>query len=373
MIPYGHQSINLEDVEAVIKVLRTDWISQGPKVLEFEKTLADYCGARYAVAVANGTAALHCAYYAAGLSSGDEIIVPAITFVATANAALYLGAKPVFCDIKLETYNIDEDKIEELITSKTKAIVPVHFAGLPCAMDKIQEISKKHQLIVIEDACHALGAEFQGKKIGSISDLSVFSFHPVKPITTGEGGVIVTNNKEYYEKILDFRTHGITKDPDKMTNYEGPWSSEMYTLGYNYRITDLQCALGLSQLKRLDNFQKKREKIAQNYFQQLDNWPGIILPPRLSNVLSSWHLFIIRVKAEDRLEIFKKFKEADIGVQVHYLPVYLHPYYQKLGYKKESCPNAETFYHSAISLPIYPDLTDEGQDFVITKIKELVK
>src|SRR3989344_4941702 len=258
MIPYSRQSINEDDVKAVTDVLRSDWLTQGPSVATFEKALAEYCGAKFAVAVPNGTAALYIAYKAAGLTEGDEIITSPNTFVATSNMALMCGAKPVFCDIRSDTRNIDEAQIEALITKRTKAIAPVHFAGHPCEMDAILAIAKKRKLLVIDDACHAIGSKYHGKKIGGLGDLSAFSFHPVKPITTGEGGAVLTNSEEYYKRMLIFRTHGITKDPKK-TEKIGKWFYEMVELGFNNRITDIQCALGSSQLRRLPEFQAKRE------------------------------------------------------------------------------------------------------------------
>lgn len=365
MIPYSRQHIDEEDIQAVVEVLKSDWLTQGPKVLAFEKALAEYCGARFAVAVPNGTAALYLAYKAAGLKDGDEIITSPNTFVATANMALVCGAKPIFCDTRSDTYNIDEAKIEDLITKKTKALAPVHFAGHPCEMDEISRIAKKHNLLVIEDACHAIGAEYRGRRIGSFSDLVVFSFHPVKPITTGEGGAILTNNEEYYKKMLVLRTHGITKDPQK-TETIGKWFYEMVDLGFNNRITDMQCALGLSQLKKLDGFQEKREAAANYYFEKLSGIKSLILPTKLAHIKHSWHLFPIRLKDPNkRRGAFDALQANGIGVQVHYIPVHFQPYYQKLGYQAGAYPNAEAYYNSAISLPIFPDLTKTDQDKVI--------
>ena len=373
MIPYSRQHIDSDDISAVNEVLKSDWLTQGPNVLAFEKSLAEYSGARYAVAVPNGTAALYLAYKAIGLKKGDEIITTPNTFVATSNMALVCGAKPVFCDIRLDTYNIDESKIEKLITKKTKAIVPVHFAGHPCEMDKISEIAKRHNLIVIEDACHALGAQYKNKRIGSLSDLTVFSFHPVKPITTGEGGAILTDNKEYYEKMLQLRTHGIIKDPKKSESI-GKWHYEMVDLGFNNRITDIQCALGISQLKKLDKFHEAREKIANAYFKKLKNWKNIILPAKLKEIQHSWHLFVIRVKNKNiRKEVFSYLQSKGIGVQVHYIPVYQHPYYRNIGYRDTELDNTEAYYNSCISLPIYPDLKPEQLDYVIVALADALK
>ncbi len=370
MIPYSRQSISDDDIAAVTTVLRSDWLTQGPTVAAFEKALADYCGARFAVAVPNGTAALYIAYAALGLRKGDEIITSPNTFVATSNMALALGAKPVFCDIRKDTRNIDERKIEACITKRTKVIVPVHFAGHPCEMDAIRRVAKKHELFVVEDACHAIGAEYRGARIGGLSDLSVFSFHPVKPITTGEGGAILTNNEECYKRMLVLRTHGITKDPKK-TESVGKWFYEMVALGFNNRITDIQCALGISQLKRLPSFQKRREAIAAYYFKKLRSETRIVLPVHLSQVKHSWHLFVVEVRnAAKRRAVFDHLQKSGIGVQVHYIPVHYQPYYKKLGYGRRRFPNAEAYYDGALSLPIYPDLSRKEQDFVIEKLRE---
>lgn len=372
MIPYSHQHIDQDDIDAVVKVLKSDWLTQGPEVAAFEKALAEYSGAAYAVAAPNGTAALHLAYMAAGLKKGDEIITTANTFVATANMAIVCGAKPVFCDIRPDTYNIDELKIEKLITEKTKAIVPVHFAGHPCEMDKITEIAKKHNLLVIEDACHAIGAKYKDKKIGSISDMTVFSFHPVKPITTGEGGAIVTNNKEFYDKMIRLRIHGIAKDPQKQKEIGG-WHYEMKDLGFNYRITDIQCALGRSQLNKLDKFHEQREVAANDYFNKLKNIKDVILPTKLNHVQHSWHLFVVRLKdSNQRKNVYKYFQENGIGVQIHYIPVYQHPYYQENGYKNFTLKNTENYYNTCISLPLYPDLTEDQRNEVVSKLSSAI-
>jgi perosamine synthetase len=373
MIPYGRQSINDDDIDAVIEVLRSDRLTQGPKVTEFEGETARYCGSKYAVACNSGTAALHLAYEAVGIGEGDEVILPANTFAATANALLYLGAVPVFCDIRMDTYNIDEDKIEALITPKTRAIIPVHFAGHPCEMDSIMAIAKKHNLKVIEDGCHALGARFRGKMIGSIGDATVFSFHPVKSITTGEGGMICTDDSSVMASARLMLTHGITKDSTKYTNNnDGAWYHEMQELGFNYRITDIQCALGVSQLSRLDRFIQRRQEIADFYLSELKDVRGLILPTVEKDIQSAWHLFVIRVEPSRRTEIFQKLHDAGIGAQVHYIPVYRHPYYRKNGFENFSLPNTEEYYGGCISIPIFPDMTEVEMESVVTEIKKIL-
>lgn len=367
MIPYGRQSIKDSDIRAVLKVFQSDWLTQGPKILEFEKALAKYCGARYAVAVNNGTAALHLAYLAAGLERGDEVITTANTFAATANMILAVGAKPVFCDIRLDTYNLDESKIEKLITKKTKAIVPVHFSGQPCEMDKILKIAKKHKLIVIEDACHALGAKHKNKKIGSLnSAMAIFSFHPVKSITTGEGGAILTNNKKYYEKLKLLRSHGIYKDKSG--------KNVMVELGFNYRMTDFSAALGVSQLKKLDGFINKRREIVKRYKQEFKNVAEIILPEELENNYSAWHIYVIRtVNPKDRDKLAAFLKSRGVGVNFHYPAVYAHPYYQKNGYKRVKLDNEEIYQSSCLTLPCYPGLTNGQIKLIADLIKKYFK
>lgn len=372
MIPYGRQWIEEDDIQAVIEVLKSDYLTTGPKVQEFEKTVAEYVGAKYAVAVSNGTAALHATCFAAGIKSGDEVITTPITFAASSNCVLYCGGKAVFADIEADTYNIDPNDIVRKITNKTKAIIPVHFAGQPCNMDKINEIAKQYNLIVIEDAAHALGADYKGKKIGSISDMTIFSFHPVKHITTGEGGMITTNDKDLYDKLILFRTHGITRDSEFMTHNEGAWYYEQLDLGFNYRITDIQCALGISQMKKLDRFVARRKEIANKYNQAFRDVQNIILPKQADNCNSSWHLYVIQILNKDRKQVFNKLRQLGIGVNVHYIPVYKHPYYQNNGYNKTACANAENYYKHTISIPIFPKMTDKEVDYVIENIKAII-
>lgn len=366
LIPYGRQFIDEDDINAVVDVLKSDFLTQGPKVQEFEAALASYCGARYAVSFSSGTAALHAAYFAVGIGPDDEVITSPITFAATANAALYLGARPVFVDIEPDTANINVALIEKALTKKTKAIVPVHFAGHPVDLDPLLDLAKRNGLIIIEDACHALGAKYREKKIGSISDMTVFSFHPVKSITTGEGGAVLTNNKSYYEKLVMFRTHGITRDVSKLENEShGDWYYEMQFLGYNYRITDMQAALGISQLKKLDSFVEKRRKVAIYYNSKFKDNPFFDTPPEKDYAYSAYHLYPIRLKdkyAGSKKGIFSMLREKGIGVQVHYIPVHLQPYYRGLGYGLAT--EAENFYKKEISIPIYPGISENEIAYV---------
>lgn len=371
MIPYGRQSINDDDIQAVVDVLKSDYLTTGPKAEEFGKKVAEYTGAKYGVAIANGTAALHAACFAAGIKEGDEVITTPITFAASSNCALYMGAKPVFADIDPLTYNISPEAVERAITPKTKAIIPVHYTGQPCDMDAIEDIAKRHNLTVIQDAAHALGADYKGKKIGSFGDMTTFSFHPVKHITTGEGGMIMTNDDELYKKLVLFRSHGITRNEGLMTKNEGDWYYEQLALGYNYRITDIQCALGISQLKRLDAFVARRRELVDRYNKAFADIDEIGTPFMKEGCNSSWHLYVIKVEERDR--VFAALREAGINVNVHYIPVYMHPYYRQNGYKDVCCKNAEELYKRIISLPLYPDLTDEEQDYVIEKVIETVK
>lgn len=371
MIPYGKQTIEQDDIQAVVDVLKSDFLTTGPKIAEFEQTVADYVGAKYAVAISNGTSALHAACFAAGIEPGDEVITTPLTFAASANCVLYCGGTPVFADVDPKTYNIDPEDIQRKITDRTKAIIAVHLAGQPCDMDAIHSIAREHGLIVIEDGAHALGSVYKGKKVGSMSDMTTFSFHPVKPITTGEGGMIVTDNEDFYKKMILFRSHGITRDDSMMTRNDGPWFYQQFDLGYNYRITDIQCALGCSQMKKLDRFLALRKEIVAHYNEAFADCDNIITPYQLSDTESGWHLYIVQVKNCDRRQVFEKMREKGIGVNVHYIPVYMHPYYQEHGYENVHCANAEEIYSHIISLPLYPGLTSEQQDYVIDTLKSL--
>lgn len=371
MIPYGKQTIDQDDIQAVVDVLQSDFLTTGPKIAEFEQTVADYVGAKYAVAISNGTSALHAACFAAGIGPGDEVITTPLTFAASANCVLYCGGTPVFADVDPKTYNIDPEDIQRKITDRTKAIIAVHLAGQPCDMDAIHSIAREHGLIVIEDGAHALGSVYRGKKVGSMSDMTTFSFHPVKPITTGEGGMIVTDNEDFYKKMILFRSHGITRDDSMMTRNDGPWFYQQFDLGYNYRITDIQCALGCSQMKKLDRFLARRKEIVARYNEAFADCDNIITPYQLSDTESGWHLYIVQVKNCDRRQVFEAMREKGIGVNVHYIPVYMHPYYQEHGYENVHCANAEEIYSHIISLPLYPGLTSEQQDYVIDTLKSL--
>ena len=372
IIPYGHQWIDEKDINEVVKVLKSDWITQGPKVKEFEKAIANYCGAKYAVAVSSGTAALHAAYTIAGIKQGDEVITTPLTFAATANTAIYCGGKPVFADIKKDTLNIDPKEIEKKITKKTKAIVPVDFAGQPADYSEIKKIAKKHNLLIIEDASHALGAEYKGKKVGSISDMTILSFHPVKHVTTGEGGMVLTNNRKFYEKLKLFRNHGMIKKPEK-----GGWYYEIEDLGYNYKITDFQCALGISQLKKLDKFIKLRREIVAKYNKAFRDIKEIVTPIEKNYLKSAWHIYPIQLVLEKlkvgRKKVFEELMKKGLGVQVHYIPLHLQPFYKKkFNYKKGDFPVAEKYYERAITLPLFPKMTNEDVGRVIKIVKKII-
>ena len=375
-LSYGKQSIDDKDIQSVVEVLKGDYLTTGPYVKEFEDKVAKYVNAKYAVAVSSGTAALHMACFAAGIIDGDEVIVSAMTFAASSNAVLYCGGTPIFVDINPKTYNIDPYKIEEKITEKTKAIIPVDFSGQSVDMDKIRTIADKHSLIIIEDAAHALGSEYKGCKIGSQADMVEFSFHPVKPITTAEGGIITTNNEKLYEKMMMFRTHGITRDQDLLQDNHGPWYYEQQILGYNYRLTDVQSALGISQMDKVDKFIDRRRDIVKKYNNALVKLEEVITPYESDFSNSGWHIYVIQIKPNlltvSRKEIFEALQAENIGVNVHYLPVYLHPYYKSLGYDKGLCPNAETLYENMITLPLFPSMTNNDVQDVIDAVNKVI-
>lgn len=364
-IPYGRQTVDESDVRAVLETLKSDWLTQGPAVEKFEKALADYCGVKYAVAYSSGTAALHGAYAAAGLGPGDELITTALTFAATANAALYVGAEPAFADVDADSGLLNAASVETAATKKTKAIATVDYAGQPVDYDAFRALCRKNKWTFISDACHSLGAVYKGKKVGGLADLSVFSFHPVKSITTGEGGAVLTNDAALAAKLRGFRQHGITKDG--MAQNPGEWFYEMQALGMNYRLTDIQCALGLSQMARLEQFMGRRRALAARYARAFADVPGVRLLPERTDSVSAWHLYPVRVAGRDR--VFKSLRAAGLGVQVHYIPVHLHPHYRGLGYAADLCPNARAFYAGEISLPMFPTLTDAQQDETVSAVR----
>lgn len=374
-IPYGRQWIDSDDIQTVVDVLKSDWLTQGPAIEKFENGIASYCGAKYAVVLNSGTAALHGAYFALGLGKGDEFIITPITFAATSNAGIYLGAKPVFVDIEEDTGNIDVSKIGPEINDKTRLVVPVHYAGHPVDLIKIHDIAKEKDLFVVEDACHAFGAKYRGEKIGSCkySDMTVFSFHPLKHITTGEGGAVVTNNSEFYERLLMFRSHGITKK-QLLNEPDGDWYYEMQLLGYNYRMTDIQAALGMSQLKKLDAFVEKRRKIVQAYNGSFGDNEYFETPVEKEYAFSAYHLYPLRIKDKYRglkKDIASRLKQRGIGTQVHYKPVYQHPFYREIGYESGLCPAAEDFYGRELSIPLYPAMSNEEVQYVIEAINKV--
>lgn len=376
---YGRQWVDEKDVEAVSKVLTGDLITCGPKVEEMERTLEKYTGAKHAVAVSNGTAALHCACIAAGVGPGDEVITTPITFAASANCALYCGATPVFADINPETYAIDPDSIRSHITDRTKAIVAVDFTGQAVQIDEIRQICDEYNLIFIEDAAHSIATKYKGKQVGSLADMTCFSFHPVKTVTGGEGGAILTNDDELYKKLVLAHTHGITRDEELMeyAPHEGPWCYEQISLGYNYRLTDFQAALIISQMSKLDAFAERRKEIVKRYDEAFADMPEIIEQNEIPESDTCRHLYIIRLNLEKlsctRREFFDAMSAENVQCQVHYVPVYWFPYYQHLGYTKGLCPNAEKVYSEIMSIPLYPKLSDADVEDVIHAVKKVVE
>ncbi len=376
-INYGRQNITKEDIDLVVKTLKSDYLTQGPLVKEFEEKFAEYVGAKYAVAVTNGTDALHLCNLALNVKPSDKIITTPITFVASANSVLYCGGEVDFVDINPETYTIDLDKLEEKLSltpiGTYKGIIPVDLAGYPVDVERLRKIADKYNLWILEDACHAPGGYFTDSKDvkqycgnGAYSDLHIFSFHPVKHIATGEGGMVTTNNETLYKRLKLLSSHGITKDSDVLQENHGGWYYEMHELGYNYRLSDINCALGVSQLKRAKQSVEQRNKIAQKYNQAFKNIAGIKIPFVADNVYHAYHLYIIQV--EKRKELYDYLRKHNIFTQVHYIPVHLQPYYKKLGWKKGDFPVAEAYYEKALSLPIFPTLTEKEQNFVIEKI-----
>ena len=376
-IHYGRQYIDQADVNAVTETLLSPALTGGPKIVELERKLCDITKAKYAVAVSNGTAALHLAAMAAGFSEGDEVIVSSITFAASSNCVLYVGATPVFADIRPDTYNIDPASIRRLITPRTKGIVAVDFTGQAVELDEIRQICEENHLILIEDAAHAIGTKYQGHPVGSIADMTCFSFHPVKTVTSGEGGAVTTNDEELYKRLLRLRSHGITRNRDEMVHpTDAAWYNEQVELGYNYRMTDIQAALLISQLDKLPAFSKRRSEIVEKYNKAFADMPEIQVQEEIPESETTRHLYILRLNLDkincDRRQFFDAMSAENICCQVHYLPVYWHSWYEKLGYRKGLCPNAESYYESAMSLPLYYSLTDENVEDVIAAVKKLV-
>ncbi|MEK4228432.1 UDP-4-amino-4,6-dideoxy-N-acetyl-beta-L-altrosamine transaminase [Solibacillus sp. FSL H8-0538] len=376
-LPYGKQWLDDADIEAVVNVLKSDYLTTGPAIQKFEEKFSNYVGSKYSVAFSNGTAALHGACFAAGIGEGDEVITTPMTFAASANCVRYVGGTIVFADIDEKTYNIDPIEVEKKITAKTKAIIPVHFTGQPVDLDAIHQLANEFHLVVIEDAAHALGASYKGRKIGALSDMTMFSFHPVKHITTGEGGIISTNNEEYYQKLQQFRSHGITRDKDKMTKTEGAWYYDMQFLGYNYRMTDIQAALGVSQMLKLEGFVERRKEIVKQYNEAFADIDGIITPYQSTECDSSWHLYIIQLRLEKlkvtRKVIFDTLQNKNIGVNVHYIPVHKLSAYKNIGYNKEILPKAEALYEGIITLPLFPAMVEQDIKDVIKAVKEVIQ
>ncbi|CAM3043085.1 TPA: UDP-4-amino-4,6-dideoxy-N-acetyl-beta-L-altrosamine transaminase [Legionella pneumophila] len=383
-IPYGRQDIDQCDIEFVIETLNSDWLTQGPRISQFESAIANYCVVKHAIAVSNGTAALHLICMALGIGAGDLVWTTPNTFVASANCARFCGADVDFVDIDPKTYNLSVDALERKLkfsaeTGKLpKLVIPVHFAGQSCDMEAIYSLSKKYHFHIVEDACHAIGGNYKNYKIGScqFSDATVFSFHPVKLITTGEGGMVVTNNDELNLKLRTLLTHGITREPTLMNEEpHGPWYYQQITLGYNYRITDIQSALGISQLRKLNGYVNRRHELAKYYDSKLQELP-LVIPYQANYNYSAYHLYVIRLKLntinKTRLSVFNELREAGIGVNVHYIPVHLQPYYRQLGFKKGDFPEAEKYYEEAITLPLFPTLTEKQQDYIINQLNKIL-
>ena len=378
-LPYGRQQINDEDVDAVVQVLRSDWLTTGPKVDEFEEVVAAQVGAKYAVAFSSGTAALHGAVFAADLGPGDEAITTPITFCATANCALYTGATPVFADVCPETLNIDVQQIEERITPRTKAILPVDYAGHPVNLDSILALAERHGLVVIEDAAHALGAEYKGRRVGSISHMTTFSFHPVKHITTGEGGMVTTDSPDFARRLKMFRSHGVDPEARRQSaETDDPWFYEMEALGFNYRLPDVACALGISQMKRLEKNVSRRRQIASHYSEAFAQLRGVVSLAELPEIKSAWHIYPIRLELDKftvgRKAIFEALRAENLQVNVHYIPVHLHPYYRKrFGYEGGEYPISEGAYESLITLPLFHSMTDQDEKDVVAAVSKVTQ
>jgi UDP-4-amino-4,6-dideoxy-N-acetyl-beta-L-altrosamine transaminase len=375
MLPYGRQVIDDDDIAAVTSVLKSDWLTTGPKVADFEQAVAARTNAGHAVAVTNGTAALHAAAFAVGIGPGDEVIVPALTFAASANCIRYQGGTVVFADVRPDTLNLDAAKIEPLITERTRAIIAVDYSGQPADLDELAAICRERNVVLVEDAAHALGATYRGRAVGSLAHLTTFSFHPVKHITTGEGGMVTTNDPALDARLRAFRNHGITTD-HRQRSIAGSWFYEMVDLGFNYRLTDIQCALGISQLGKLDRWLERRRAIAARYTTARADLPEVTLLTALPDRSPAWHLYPVRLSLErltvGRAEIFRALRAENIGINVHYIPVPWHPYYQRLGYTKGQWPVAEDAYERLISLPMFHAMTDGDADDVIAALRKVI-
>lgn len=375
---YGHQFIDEDDIQAVVDVLKSDYLTCGPKIGELEEKLCEVTGAKYAVVCSNGTAALHIACLAAGVMPGDEVITTPITFAASANCALYCGAKPVFADINENTYNIDPAHVEKLTTERTKAVVAVDFTGQSVELDRLLAHCREHNLVLIEDGAHVIGTSYKGRMNGSIADMTTMSFHPVKTVTGGEGGAVLTNSKEYYEKLLLYRAHGITRDPKLMEHEpDGPWYYEQIALGMNYRMTDMQAALIISQLNKLPRFMERRKAIVKAYNEAFSKLPQLFVQQEIPESDTTRHLYILRIRPEkltiDRKQFFEALAAENICCNVHYIPTYYFPYYERLGYKRGLCPKAEKLYAEEISLPLYYAMTDQDVEDVIRAVARIAE
>jgi len=374
LLPYGHQTIDSDDIEAVVRTLASDFLTTGPEVAAFEADLSTVSGASHAAVLNSCTSALHAAYAAIGVGPGDEIVTSPLTFAATGNAALYLGARPVFVDIDPSTGLIDPVLVEGAVTSRTRAIVAIDYAGQPADYDALRRIADRHNVPIVADAAHSLGASDKGRAVGTLADVTALSFHPVKLITTGEGGAVLTDDPDVHARVTELRSHGMVLERSRLTRDDGPWYMEMQSLGFNYRITDIQCALGRSQLRKLPRFLARRRAIADSYDRGLSSISGLDLPGRRKGAESAWHLYVVRVSEPSRRRrFFEALWRSAIGVQVHYLPVYRHPYYQDLGYPEGMCPRAEDFYARAVSLPIFPGLTDSDVERVIETVNAVAR
>lgn len=372
-IPYGRQSIDDSDIDAVAQALRSDWLTTGPRVEEFERQIAENAGSPHAVAVSNGTAALHTAYAAAGIGRGDEVVVPALTFAATATTALQLGATVVFADVSEDTGNIDPEVVDEHLSERTRVVSGVDYAGHPIEAEALRDAAHRVGALLLEDAAHSIGSTWFGRPVGSLADLTTFSFFPTKNLTTGEGGAIVGADSSLMLRARRFRAHGLVREPEDLRDPDiGPWHQEVQTLGLNYRLPDVLCALGISQLSRLAHFKKRRSTIFARYCEGLEDVPGVRLPSVREGADPMWHLFPIRVEAERRRTIFEGLRERGILVQVNYIPVYWHPLFEDLGYRRGMCPVAEQYYREEISLPMFADLSSSDQNRVIDAVREVV-